>query len=61
VSSGVGFSVQRGDPGQQFVGGASTVGGDEQVAPPRRWDLGDGPGQQLDVIISVVRVGGAGP
>jgi len=36
----VGFAVQTGEPVQQLVGGAGTVGGDEQVAPPRL----EGPG-----------------
>jgi hypothetical protein len=55
----VGFAVEGGDPGQQLVGGAGAVGGDEQVVPPGLGDLGDGAGEQGDVVVGVVGAGGA--
>jgi len=42
------------------VGGAGTVGGDEQVGPPGRRDLGDRAGEYRNVVIGVVGAGGAG-
>jgi hypothetical protein len=37
--------VEALDPGQQLVGGAGAVGGDQQVAPPPGGDRGDSPCQ----------------
>jgi hypothetical protein len=56
-----GGAVEALDPGQQLVGGASAVGGDQQVAPPPGGHGGDGPGQQGDVVTGVVGPGIARP
>jgi hypothetical protein len=56
----VGGSVEGGDPVQQVVGGAGTVGGDQQVASVGGWDLGDRAAEEGDVVGGVVGPGGAG-
>src|SRR5688500_2717967 len=48
-------------PVQQLMGGAGPVGPDQQPPPKRRRDLGDGPGQDVDVVPGVITAGVARP